>query len=112
MERELVGCIEWPNGMGLTPCTAEYEEAVHTAQDARDAWDEVRDDRRHPDHAARYEAMCRADAVVTRLQAEGGHMGEPVRFDRPDPIIAFMGGGQISAADLRAALVETRGGRS
>lgn len=110
-ERAHTGCIEWPNGMGYTPCTPEYEDAAHAARDASEDWREVCDDPRHPEHGARYEAMCRAESALTRLQAEGGHMGEPVRFGQRDPLTAFIGGGRVSVAELRSINAAATGAR-
>lgn len=95
--REHLGSIEWPNGLGFTPCTIEYEEAVAALRDAAEAHE------RAPSSET-YDAHCRAEQRVLSLQAEGGHLGEPVRLDRYDPVVALMGGGSVSAAELRAAL--------
>lgn len=102
--REMIGSIEWPNGMGYTPCTAEYEAAKWAADDARDEWREVEDQPRHPEHAARYEAMCRAEDRLQALIAEGGHLGEPVRFERRCAVTAALGGGRVTAAEVAAIM--------
>lgn len=104
-ERAMNGCIYWPNGEGYTECSTEYEDAVNTQQDAQAALDEVggfgASLERAPlpeGYSDRYEAYCRADAKVQQMLGEGGHLGERVRFDKPDPMCALLGGGRITVA--------------
>lgn len=62
--REHLGSIAWPNGLGFTPCTIEYEEAVVAMRDAAE-------DHEHAPSPETYEAHCRAEQRVLCLQAEG-----------------------------------------
>jgi hypothetical protein len=104
-EREMNGCIYWPSGEGYTECSIEYEDAVNAKNDAQAALDEVggfgASLERAPladGYSDRYEAYCRADAKVQQMLGEGGHLGERVRFDQPDPLCALLGGGHITVA--------------
>jgi hypothetical protein len=63
------------------------------------------EDHEHAPSPETYEAHCRAEQRVLCLQAEGGHLGEPVHLSHRDPIIALMGGGSVTATELRAILL-------
>lgn len=105
-EREMFGTIYWPNGMGETPCSEEYEDANLELIAAREALDDLggfgaSNDRsfRAPDgYAEAYERYCRASARCDQLQGEGGHLGKPIRYDAPDAMCALLGGGHITVA--------------
>lgn len=90
-ERELLGAIYWPNGMGYTECTLEYEEAHSNLLDARDAYEA-------DETPANYEAWNRATDALAQLQFAGGHTGKRVTYDKPDTLHALLGGGRISVA--------------
>jgi hypothetical protein len=66
-------CIYWPNGEGYTECTTAYRMAVERNET-------------NPD-----------DYTYVALM-EQGHMGERVRLDKPDPLIALLGGASVSPA--------------
>lgn len=103
--REMVGCVYWPNGEGYTECSAEYEEAINDQQDAQAALDEMggfgaslERGPKEDGYNERYEAYCRADAKVQQMLGAGGHLGERIRYDKPDPFSALLGGGRITIA--------------
>lgn len=62
--------IYWPNGEGYTECTTAYRKAVE----------------RHERDPNDYE--------FARLMEEG-HMGERVRYDKPDALSALLGGSSV-----------------
>lgn len=103
-EREMLGSIYWPNGMGETICTIEYEEAVSAARDAREAFERHDATCDYQDAGERAEAnrlenaMYAAENKVAELQAEGGHLGERITYDAPDPMTALLAGGSITIA--------------
>jgi hypothetical protein len=87
--RDMIGMIWWPNGMGYTECSAEYQDAVQAELDARQDYEAN-------ETPEAYEALNHAMAAVMRLQAEGGHMGERVQYDKPDVMAALLGGGRVA----------------
>lgn len=102
-EREMLGSIYWPNGAGETLCTVEYEDAVGAARDAREAvaaYERDSYDAQEPDSRAernRLEhAVYTAENKVAELQLAGGHLGERITYDAPDPLTALLGGGRIT----------------
>jgi hypothetical protein len=68
--------IDWPNGKGYTPCTAEYAErmaerdAVYSHAPGRSLDDLSPED---------YEKWHRLDMALNPMRA-AGHVGRPVRF--------------------------------
>lgn len=102
-EREMRGTIYWPNGMGHTECTIEYEEAVFESQMARraledyerDSYDAQEPDSRTERNRLEHAAYA-AENKVGELQAEGGHLGERVKYEQADPMAALLGGGFVN----------------
>jgi hypothetical protein len=100
--REMLGVIYWPNGMGETQCTSEYEEAVSSALNARRAADEYESTCNFSDRAMVTEfsrldhAAYAAQGKVDQLILDCGHIGERIRYDDADPMTALLGGGTIN----------------
>ncbi len=102
--REMLGTIYWPNGLGETICTIEYEEAVNASRDARAAVEDAEEffDLKVPESAAHFrrleQAAYEAENKVAQLQAEGGHMGERITYDAPNVMTALLAGGKVTIA--------------
>lgn len=95
-QREMLGQVDWPNGMGCTECTTEYEDAYHAMLDAKGDYEAAGgEDGTDP---AAYEAYHRACDAVASLQAAGGHLGRHITYDKPDVLGALMGGGKIAVS--------------
>lgn len=99
-KREMFGTIYWPNGLGETECTEEYQDAVNGARDARQAVEEFDGNPRDDDDRKRLNnlehAAFAAENKVATLQIAGGHVGEIIRYDEPDPMTALLGGGRVN----------------
>jgi len=91
--REMIGAIYWPNGMGYTECSEEYEAASHVLQDAQRDYEDARDE--GVETSELYDAYHRASDALAVLQMAGGHMGARIRFDKPDVMSALLGGGSV-----------------
>lgn len=103
-KREMLGAVFWPNGMGETQCTLDYEEAVNAARDARREFQDFEQsyDPHDPEERQRYNALDHAayaaENKVAQLQMEGGHMGERITYDKPDVMTALLAGGSVNIA--------------
>lgn len=70
--------IYWPNGEGYTPCSKRYADLVGEQAELLSS-----DDRWH-----------QIDSELHQLRATG-HIGKSERFDRPDPLMALLGGATL-----------------
>lgn len=101
-KREMLGAVMWPNGLGFTECTLEYEDAVNAARDAREAVQTFEEtyDPRDPDERQKFNdldhAAYKAENALGMLQLEGGHLGERITYDKPDPWSALLAGGKVN----------------
>jgi hypothetical protein len=103
-EREMLGVIYWPNGMGQTLCSLEYEEAISAVERMREARAdfEFNMDKDKPEDRAEFNRLDHvvytAENIVNNMLADGGHLGERITFDEPDAMTALLGGGKVNIA--------------
>ncbi len=67
--------IDWPNGKGYTPCTAEYWNLHDERESLKPTDDETLDDL----SPERYQRYCEIDNELGGLQLNG-HLGKSVRY--------------------------------
>ena len=89
--REMLGTLFWPNGEGETECTLEYEALSDRVRDLQQQVDE------NPEDHVAYNDYCQASNDLAVLQMNG-HLGEPVRYAKPDVMTALLGGGRVTAS--------------
>lgn len=68
--------LEFPNGMGYTPCTEEYKDAFDARKDICDANE---GESIHDLSPALYQEWCTLDNKLMGLQLDG-HLGKSVRY--------------------------------
>lgn len=67
-------CLDWPNGLGMTPCSIEYRNTFDEA--ARIKPDHVNMDDLSPSDYQRWNEL---QNTLANLQAHG-HLGKSIRF--------------------------------
>lgn len=79
--------IEFPNGLGFTPCTRTYFEAHEKTQDlyralkaAEARWEYSRDPEDSKEANRLYNEHGYAQHRQDQLQGDGGHLGKSVRY--------------------------------
>lgn len=76
------GILYWPNGLGHSECTEEYEETYYALEAARKRGDE--------------NEIWKLDNKLNCLLAEG-HIGKRVTYDKADPLAAMLGGSPVQS---------------
>jgi hypothetical protein len=78
----MVGAVYWPNGLGYTECSEEYELTMTAILNTE------------PETEEHYAAQHRVD----QLQGACVHLDERITFDKPDVLLALVGGGGTRVA--------------
>ena len=89
--------LAWPNGGGETPCSSRYAELFYAkeAVDARCAAAESDED--WPRWSLEAAQAQRLDDELRALR-EAGHVGAPLAYDQPSPLMALLGGASMTAS--------------
>jgi hypothetical protein len=74
MEMTHDDCIEWPNGLGFTPCTKAYAEITDQMNAIKP--DDVNLDDLSPDD---YNEFCSLSYKRDQMQSDG-HLGKSIRY--------------------------------
>jgi hypothetical protein len=86
--------IPWPNGEGETPCSSLYAQTVDELSEAEDKAREAEDIEDWAAYNVHAHEVQRLRMALHDLQ-EGGHLGQPVVFDKPCPATALLAGAEV-----------------